>query len=46
MDDLASVSNKDWSDKTCEMLGRINKQGPDIARGVHADEDDVYVGRW
>merc|ERR1711920_753609 len=32
------------SDKTCEVLVRINKQSPDIAGGVHVGKDDLDVG--
>ena len=43
MDDLSSVDSKDLSDKTSEVLVRINRQSPDIAGGVHVDQDDRYV---
>merc|ERR1711913_80592 len=33
VDDLSSVDSKGLSDKTCEVLVRINKQSPDIAGG-------------
>jgi len=32
------------SDKTCEVLVRINKQSPDIAGGVHVGKEDLDVG--
>merc|ERR1712046_143955 len=32
------------SDKTCEVIVRINKQSPDIAGGVHVGKDDLDVG--
>merc|ERR1712076_98651 len=44
VDDLASVDSKGLSDKTCEVLVRINKQSPDIAGGVHVGKDDLDVG--
>lgn len=44
VDDLASVDSKGLSDKTCEVLVRINKQSPDIAGGVHVGKDDMDVG--
>merc|ERR1712217_561503 len=31
VDDLSSVDSKGLSDKTCEVMVRINKQSPDIA---------------
>merc|ERR1719150_2578103 len=43
-DDLSSVDSKGLSDKTCEVLVRINKQSPDIAGGVHAGKEDLDVG--
>merc|ERR1711862_956836 len=43
-DSLASVDSKGLSDKTCEVLVRINKQSPDIAGGVHVGKDDLDVG--
>merc|ERR1712022_41680 len=43
-DDLASVDSKGLSDKTCEVLVRINKQSPDIAGGVHVGKEDLDVG--
>merc|ERR1712070_718496 len=43
-DDLASVDSKGLSDKTCEVIVRINKQSPDIAGGVHVGKDDLDVG--
>merc|ERR1711988_683884 len=43
-DDLASVKSKGLSDKTCEVLVRINKQSPDIAGGVHVGKEDLDVG--
>ena len=43
-DDLSSVDSKGLSDKTCEVLVRINKQSPDIAGGVHVGKDDMDVG--
>merc|ERR1719441_46872 len=44
VDDLASVESKGLSDKTCEVLVRINKQSPDIAGGVHVGKDEMDVG--
>jgi len=44
VDDLSSVDSKGLSDKTCEVLVRINKQSPDIAGGVHVDRDEMDVG--
>merc|ERR1712166_805939 len=48
VDDLSSVDSKGLSDKTCEVIVRINKQSPDIAGGVHGhftrDELDVGAG--
>jgi S-adenosylmethionine synthetase len=44
IDDLTSVESKGISDKTCEVIVRINKQSPDIAGGVHIGKDDMDVG--
>merc|ERR1712070_627073 len=44
VDDLAAVDSKGLSDKTCEVIVRINKQSPDIAGGVHVGKDDLDVG--
>merc|ERR1712166_174329 len=44
VDDLSSVDSKGLSDKTCEVLVRINKQSPDIAGGVHVGKEDMDVG--
>merc|ERR1712210_301079 len=44
VDDLSSVDSKGLSDKTCEVLVRINKQSPDIAGGVHVGREDLDVG--
>jgi S-adenosylmethionine synthetase len=44
VDDLSSVDSKGLSDKTCEVLIRINKQSPDIAGGVHVGKDEMDVG--
>merc|ERR1739845_269588 len=44
VDDLTSVDSKGLSDKTCEVLVRINKQSPDIAGGVHIGKDELDVG--
>ncbi len=44
VDDLSSVDSKGLSDKTCEVLVRINKQSPDIAGGVHVGKDDLDIG--
>merc|ERR1711929_32054 len=43
-DKLDSVDSKGLSDKTCEVIVRINKQSPDIAGGVHVGKDDMDVG--
>merc|ERR1711998_468734 len=44
VDDLSSVDSKGLSDKSCEVLVRINKQSPDIAGGVHVGKDELDVG--
>merc|ERR1712194_632749 len=44
VDDLSSVDSKGLSDKTCEVIVRINKQSPDIAGGVHVGRDELDVG--
>merc|ERR1719245_1315523 len=44
VDDLSSVDSKGLSDKTCEVLVRINQQSPDIAGGVHVGKEDLDVG--
>merc|ERR1712178_682212 len=44
VDDMSSVDSKGISDKTCEVIVRINKQSPDIAGGVHVGKDDMDVG--
>merc|ERR1712149_150568 len=44
VDDLSSVDSKGLSDKTCEVIVRINKQSPDVAGGVHVGKDDLDVG--
>jgi len=44
VDDLSSVGSKGLSDKTCEVIVRINKQSPDIAGGVHVGKDEMDVG--
>merc|ERR1712093_885823 len=41
---LDSVDSKGISDKTCEVIVRINKQSPDIAGGVHVGKDEMDVG--
>merc|ERR1712159_533175 len=43
-DDLSSTVSKGLSDKSCEVLVRINKQSPDIAGGVHVGKDELDVG--
>merc|ERR1712057_136890 len=43
-DALDSVDSKGLSDKTCEVIVRINKQSPDIAGGVHVGKDEMDVG--
>merc|ERR1712230_307621 len=43
VDDLSSVDSKGLSDKSCEVLVRINKQSPDIAGGVHVGKEDLDV---
>merc|ERR1711968_214184 len=44
VDDLDSTVSKGLSDKSCEVLVRINKQSPDIAGGVHVGKDELDVG--
>merc|ERR1712207_103746 len=44
VDDLSSLDSKGLSDKSCEVLVRINKQSPDIAGGVHIGKEDLDVG--
>merc|ERR1711865_952023 len=44
IDDMSSVDSKGLSNKTCEVLVRINKQSPDIAGGVHVGKDEMDVG--
>merc|ERR1711908_224087 len=44
VDDMSSVDSKGLSNKTCEVLVRINKQSPDIAGGVHVGKDEMDVG--
>merc|ERR1712134_232835 len=44
VDDMSSVDSKGLSDKTCEVIVRINKQSPDIAGGVHVGKDDMDLG--
>jgi len=44
VDDLSSVDSKGLSDKTCEVMVRINKQSPDIAGGVHVGKEDLDIG--
>merc|ERR1712060_704871 len=44
VDDLSSVDSKGLSDKSCEVIVRINKQSPDIAGGVHVGRDEMDVG--
>jgi len=44
VDDLSSTVSKGLSDKSCEVLVRINKQSPDIAGGVHVGKDELDVG--
>merc|ERR1712196_214610 len=41
---LDSVDSKGLSNKTCEVLVRINRQSPDIAGGVHVGKDEMDVG--
>merc|ERR1739848_12429 len=43
-DDLSSTVSKGLSDKSCEVLVRINKQSPDIAGGVHVGKDELDIG--
>merc|ERR1739848_865704 len=43
-DSLESVDSKGLSDKSCEVLVRINKRSPDIAGGVHVGKEDMDVG--
>merc|ERR1711970_101565 len=44
VDDLSSVDSKGLSDKSCEVIVRINKQSPDIAGGVHVGKEDLDIG--
>merc|ERR1712023_325164 len=44
VDDLDSVVSKGLSDKSCEVLVKINKQSPDIAGGVHVGKDELDIG--
>merc|ERR1712072_836796 len=44
VDDLSSVDSKGLSDKTCEVIVRINKRSPDIAGGVHVGKEEMDVG--
>merc|ERR1711871_1775097 len=44
VDDLDSTVSKGLSDKSCEVLVRIDKQSPDIAGGVHVGKDELDVG--
>merc|ERR1712054_697332 len=44
VDDMSSVDSKGISDKTCEVIVRINKQSPDIAGGVHVGRDEMDTG--
>merc|ERR1712194_961096 len=39
-----AVDSKGLSDKTCEVLVRINKHSPDIAGGVHVGRDEMDMG--
>ena len=45
VDDMSSVDSKGISDKTCEVIVRINKQSPDIAGGVHVGEKRHKLGQ-
>ena len=44
IDRVGDNDSKDLSNKTCEVLARINKQSPDIAGGAHGGKDGIYVG--
>merc|ERR1712078_605036 len=44
VDDLSSTVSKGLSDKSCEVLVRINKQSPDIAGGVHVGKSELDIG--
>merc|ERR1719265_1597055 len=44
VDDLSSTVSKGLSDKSCEVLVKINKQSPDIAGGVHVGKDELDIG--
>merc|ERR1711912_184640 len=44
VDDMSSVDSKGISDKTCDVIVRINQQSPDIAGGVHVGKDDMDLG--
>ena len=43
-DNLSSTVSKGLSDKSCEVLVRINKQSPDIAGVVHVSKDELDIG--
>merc|ERR1712225_222996 len=44
VNDMSSVDSKGLSDKTMEVLVKINKQSPDIAGGVHVGKDELDIG--
>ena len=39
-----SVDSRGLNHQDCEVLFHVNKQSPDIARGVHVDRDVIHAG--